>query len=124
MRRLLAVLAGLLPSVLGGAFFLLAFGKVVDPAAPAGALLVVGGLSGTVIVGLVRLFRIAPFGYPFAGLLCGPLPFFLILRGTSEGPQDEGSRAGVWLASALLGAILGVLEWARVRRASRPAAGD
>ncbi len=113
MRKLWAFLGGLTPSALAGAFFLLTLGRVTEPGqANRLALLLLGGLYGVGVVGLIRLFRVAPWAYPLAGLFCGPVPLALVLNRNMGG--DE--RGGLWILSALLGLLIGALEWARVRR--------
>ena len=111
--RLRAFLGGLVPSALGGAFFLTALSQVLDPSQRIGDSLVIGAIAGVAVVGLIRLFRVAPWGYAVAGVVCGPIPFLLLAR--SE-PIREGDRFGVWLVGAFFGLVLGLLEWARVRR--------
>ncbi len=113
IRRLSKLLSGLVPATLGGAFFLLTFGKVQDPHEGAPGLLILGGISGMVIVGLIRLFKIAPWGYPIAGFLVGPLPFLVLLGRKLPTEEDRGS---VWVVAALFGVLIGLLEWARVHR--------
>ena len=113
MRRVFSFLGGLVPAMLGGAFFVVSFAGVVDPGKPALGGLVVGALCGAAVVGLIRLFRIAPFGYAAAGLVCGPLPFLVLSQGDGTSGDD---RFRLWLVGAFFGLLIGVLEWARVRR--------
>ena len=114
MRRAIAFVRGLVPAMLGGAFFLLTFSSVVDPNGDAGAAFLVGGFCGAAVVGLIRLFRIAPWGYGVAGLICGPIPFLVLFQEHETNGED---RFGVWLVGALFGLLIGLLEWARVHRA-------
>ena len=64
------------------------------------------------ILGLIRLFRIAPWGYPLAGLFAGPVRLALFF----DAKNTAGDRGGAWLLGAVLGLLIGALEWARVRR--------
>lgn len=114
MRRVAALLASFAPAALAGGLFLAAFGAVQSPGKPVLGALLVGALCGVVVAGLLRLFRVAPFGYPVAGLFCGPVPFLLL---SARSVQGSDERAAVWLVSALFGLLVGALEWARVRRA-------
>jgi hypothetical protein len=114
IRRILAFLCGLAPAVLGGAFFALAFFAVVEPGAKALGGLVVGALWGAAVVGLIRLFRVAPWGYAVAGLLCGPIPLLVLTLGDEPSGED---RFALWLIGAVFGLLIGLLEQARVRRA-------
>lgn len=113
-RRVLAVLGGLGPSLLGGAFFFGALGPATDRAAGPLGSMVLGALMGAAVVGLIRLFRVAPWGYPVAGVLCGPIPLVLLLAGKAK----EGELFGVWLLGAVFGLLIGLLEAARVRRSA------
>ena len=109
LRRLVGDLT---PGALAGAFFLLAAGSWTASERSRTALLAIGALIGISIVLLVRLFRVAPWAYPLAGFLAGPVPLALIAdRGAG---RDEGLQT--WFASALLGGVIGALEWARVAR--------
>lgn len=104
------VARALLPSAMAGGFFLLSIGRANDPSLSRLGLLLLGGLLGVAITGLIRLFRVARWGYPWVGLFCG-LALPGILFGADGGSED---RAGFLLVAALLGAFLGVIEWARV----------
>ncbi len=106
------------PSGLAGAFFFFAVAQALEPSW--GSLLIapIGWLYGIGVAWLIRLFRVAPWAYLVAGGFCGPIPFAVIM--TSESSADE--RGGLWLASALLGASIGLLEWARARHGARSTA--
>lgn len=111
LRRIRRFLSNLVPAFLAGGFFLLAAGRLAhDPSAGRLGLLLAGGLYGVGVVGLIRLFPIAPWAYFVAGFLCGPIPAALLV-GRSMGEED---RAGFWLLTALLGLLVGLLETARV----------
>lgn len=120
-RAMGRLVAGLVPSALAGAFFLLSFVKIFQPDARPGQLLVVGAICGVVVVGLVRLFRVAPWGYPAAGFVCGPVPIFLVMQRGQDEPAAPDDRLAIWLFSALFGLLVGFLEWARVRRSAAEA---
>jgi len=100
---------------MAGGFFLLGFGRAQDPELSRLGLLLLGGLFGVAMVALIRLFRIAPWGYPWAGLVSGLVPPGLFFG--SGGTGDE--RGGFLLISAVLGVLIGLLEWARVRAPRR-----
>ncbi|MDX1385383.1 MAG: hypothetical protein R3190_17145 [Thermoanaerobaculia bacterium] len=105
-----------MPAGLAGAFFALAAGRVAEPAeANRLQLLGLGWLYGVVVLGLIRIFPVAPWGRPLAGLLCGPVPVVLVL------PADltEDERLAGWLLGALLGLVIGALECARQQREGR-----
>lgn len=111
---------GLLPATLAGAFFFMILGRVDDPGASRVGMLLLGGLYGIGIVGLIRLFRIAPWGYPVVGLLAGPLPLALLV--TVD--MSKNDRGGALVLTALLGVFVGLVEWARVRAERGPADPD
>lgn len=119
MKRLGRALGELVPGSLCGAFVLLALvaGSEPDQANRLAALLL-GGLYGASVVGLLRLFRISRFGLPFAGLVAGPVPFALLHPPGDKPAEDVG---GILLLAALMGALIGIVEWARQARAEREA---
>ncbi len=97
-------------AVLAGAFFFLATGRIADPTQTQRlALLVMGALYGLAVLGLLRLFRVRGFGLVVAGMLAGPVPLALLMP-VPENPADIGI---LWLA-AVLGALIGALEWMRL----------
>ncbi len=113
MKRVRSFLEGLMPGGLVGGFFGLTLLRVIDPAEAARLpAFLLGWLYGVGVVGLIRLFRVAPGVYPLVGLVCGPVPVALLFQ--AETKADE--RATLWLFSALLGLLIGSVEWARVRR--------
>jgi len=116
-RRLLRYAGTLLPSALAGGFMLLSLGRAAEPSASRIGLLVVGALIGVSVCGLIRLFRVTGWGLPLAGFFAGPVPTALVLT-DSSGPDERG---GLILVAALFGVLIGLLEWARIRR---PAAID
>ncbi len=118
MRRMRAFLAGLMPGGLIGGFFVLTFLRVVDPSGASRlAAFLLGWLYGVGVLGLLRLFRVSPGVYPLVGLVCGPVPVALLLK--SDTPDDQ--RGTLWLLAAVLGLLIGAVEWARIRQ--RAAAG-
>ena len=64
-------------------------------------LLGLGWLYGVVVLGLIRIFPVAPRGRPLAGLLCGPVPAALLL----PADLDADERRVLWLLGALLVAL-------------------
>jgi hypothetical protein len=110
LQRTRKFLAGLVPSALAGASFVATVAVMVEPGGSALGGLVVGGIAGVAVVGMIRLFRIAPWGYWVAGLVCGPVPLLVVFQPAGE------DRFGVWLFGAIFGLLIGLLEWARVRR--------
>lgn len=112
--RLRRYAATLLPAALAGGFLVLTLASADKPSANPlhwVLLLVVGGLLGVCVCALIRLFRIAPWGYPLAGLFAGPVPASLLMNAGSS--ADE--RGGLVLLGAVFGVLIGLLEWARVR---------
>ena len=103
--------ATLVPAALAGGLFLMAVGRANDPSLSRWGLFLLGALFGVAISGLIRLFRIAPWGYPWAGLFCGLAPPGIFFD--SKGGQED--RGGFLLVAALLGFLLGLIEWARAR---------
>ena len=71
-----------------------------------------GWLLGVAALGLIRLFRVAGWAYPFVGLLVGP--FIAVLFVNPE--ANEGKWGEIALVLAILGAIVGLIECARVSR--------
>ena len=71
-----------------------------------------GWLLGVAALGLIRLFRVASWAYPFVGLLVGP--FIAALFVNSE--TGAGKWGEIALVLAILGAIVGLIECARVSR--------
>ena len=69
-----------------------------------------GALCGVVILGALRLFRTSSWGFPIAGPLAGTLPIVVMVPAKTS--QDD--FGGLWLLSAILGLIIGLLEWRRV----------
>ncbi len=119
-RRTRKFLGTLMPAGLAGAFLFLAAVRVNEPAqSNRFGLLLVGWLYGIGVLGLIRLFHVAPWCYPWVGLVAGPVPLALFLN--SGASSDE--RAGLWLGTALVGFLVGLIEWGRVRRACTPAVG-
>lgn len=116
-KKARAILAA--PSGLAGAFFTtILFNLVSEQGNPVGGLLI-GWIYGVAVGGLMRLFRVKSGALPLVGLLCGPVPF-LILFSAASSLEDRG---GAVLSSALLGLVIGLLEWARQRRAEAPDGG-
>jgi hypothetical protein len=129
MKRLRRALGELVPGALCGAFVLLALAagsppdeSGADASRPDGmnrlAAFLVGGLFGASVLGLLRLFRIAGFGLPFAGLAAGPVPFALL---RVPGKQSAEEVGGILVFSAVTGLLIGIVEWARRARAERDA---
>ena len=117
LTRFKTWLASCVPAGLAGAFFFLAFGRTTEPGEQnRAALLLAGSLFGVVVLILIRRFRVAPWAYPLAGLLCGPVPVVIFLTAETP-PKDAG---GVWILSAILGLLIGFFEWARVARERSP----
>jgi hypothetical protein len=109
MKRLRVYLAGASPAMLVGAFFALALSRLGDAQGTRIGLLLFGALYGLAVVGLIRLFRVAPWGAWLAGLVCGPVPAALLVRRSME----SGERQGLILFTAVLGLLIGGIEHAR-----------
>jgi len=114
MRRFARFLGRLVGGVhhagLAGAFVFLAM-LATDPSAKLATSFLLGGVYGIGVLALIRLFRVSPCAYPVAGLIAGPVPAALFLARSLEGEE----WGGIWLLLALLGALIGTLEWARMR---------
>lgn len=113
MERLRRWCGGLWTAMLTGAFFLLVIGRLdaADPK-PVGSFLVFGALYGVAVLGLIRLLGARSWGHVVAGLLSGPVPAAVL----SEASADAGERGGMALATALLGVMIGLMEWQRRAR--------
>jgi len=111
-RSLKSLAASVATAALTGGFLLAGLSLADAATRPRLAgVLVLGALAGVATLGLVRLFPVARWGWPIAGLLAGPFVVALALRRASEGD------GGAWVAGALLGLFVGLLEWARAARA-------
>jgi len=109
MRRLGRFLSGAMPAMLAGAFFVLALARLASDDGTRLGSLIFGALYGLAVVGLIRLFRIAPWGLWFAGIFAGPVPAALLVpRGA-----DTSETGGLWVACAVFGLLIGGLEHAR-----------
>ncbi len=117
MRRLGRALLSVNHAGLAGAFVAIAASMAGPDRSFVGAF-VGGWLLGVATLGLIRLFSVSPWAYPVVGLVAGPIPIALLvgLFG-KDGASDEWG--GAWVLSALFGAVVGVLEWARVRQLER-----
>ena len=113
IRRRIAAIA---PASLAGLSLALAtaLASGARPGQCLGAMLL-GVFSGLVVLGLIRLFPVARWAYPIAGMLVGPL-LPLALTGRQAGGDERGA---VWLLGALFGVVVGLLEWARQVRVER-----
>ena len=101
-----------LPAGLTGAFV----GAAVVAGQPGGTGLpglVVGWLYGTVVGGLLRLFRVPPGAYPLVGLFAGPLPIALLMPTAAA----ADARGLVWVG-AIVGPLIGFVEWAAARHSA------
>lgn len=73
-------------------------------------LLVAGWLYGRLIGTLVHLPRVTPGAWPLVGLIAGPAPASLLLFRLG---QEE--HAAIVALTALLGLLVGLIEWAHQR---------
>lgn len=111
--RIRGFLGSLMPAGLVGAFFLLVVGRLMEPGqANRVALFAFGWLYGVGVLALIRLFRVTPGVFPLVGLVCGPVPVALI----ANAGMQRGDLGGLGVLTALLGVVVGTIEWARVRR--------
>lgn len=118
-RRTRQFLGGLMPTGLAGAFLALTVGRVSAPGETSRiVLLILGWLYGVAVIGLLRLIPVSPWCYPWVGMIVGPVPFALLVNAGAE----DGERGMLWLATALVGFLLGLIEWGRESRvrARRP----
>ena len=108
--------AGWGQAMLAGAMFATFVGRMQPESGRRAVIFLVlaGALYGLGVLGLIRLFRTRSFGYLAAGLLCGPFPVAVLV----DGNGTEGDRAGMFVVCALLGLLIGALEWARSGGAS------
>ncbi len=114
MKALRRTLAGALPALLAGAFLGVTGARLLDDGAEGGGrfgALLVGALYGLAVLGLLRLFRVAPWGLVVAGAVAGPVPLALLIPKSL--PEEE--RGGAWLALSFLGLVIGLLELARIQ---------
>ena len=107
--------AGWGTAMLTSAFAFLIVGRLSDQAVL--PMLLVGAIYGLGVLGLVRLFPVQRWGLAVAGMLCGPIPTALMM-GKGGGGDDRG---GAILATAVLGLLIGLLEWARQARSKSDA---
>lgn len=99
------------PAMLASVMWVLAvFGVSGGKLQQAGTLAVIGALYGLAVLGLIRLLQPRRWGYLIAGLLAGPVPAAVLVMPMSEKSDD---RAGLWVAAALLGLAIGLMEWGR-----------
>lgn len=98
-------------AMLAGGLFSIFIGRM-QPESGRAAVVVLGlagALYGLAVLALIRLFHTRSFGLLAAGLLAGPLPIAFLI-----GPDASGEdRAGMLVLCALLGLLIGALEWAR-----------
>ena len=122
IQKFKSFLGGLMPVGLAGAF--LAVIVSIGERKPGGplqslaaliAFMLIGWLLGVAILGLIRLFRVAPWAYPFVGMLCGPFVAALFMN---SGNTNKDA-AGMLLLFAALGALAGLIECARISLARR-----
>ena len=115
MRRLGAVVGSLMPGGLAAAFCFLGVVRAMDPGTPRSVALFLGWLAGAALVGLMRLFRVASWALPLTGILSG-----MFLMGIAMGSDSSNEdRGGALFLGAILGLIVGLVEWARVQRVGR-----
>ena len=112
MRRFLRWVGTLMPAGMIGAFVALGVRLGAAEQNRLG-LLVVGWLYGVGVVGLIRLFRVAPWGYPFVGAICCPVPAALLVVVPG---MEEQEGVGTWVVLAIGGVVVGFVEWARLSR--------
>ena len=110
LGRLWRTLGGMTPAMLAGGFVTLSI-RIPEPEHGRIGLLVVGVVYGAAVLGLIRLFRIAPWAYFLAGMVCGPVPLAFLMT-QHGGNEDEN---GLWILTMLLGVVIGLLETARVQ---------
>ncbi len=106
-------LGGMTPAMLAGGFGTLAI-RIAEPEASRIGLLLVGLAYGAAVLGLIRLFRVAPWAYFLAGIVCGPAPLALLMTQCADASAED--RQGFWFLTMLLGVVIGLLETARVHR--------
>ena len=110
------------PAILAGGLFALplshhADGGVVGYLVALLVCFLFGALFGVVILTAIRFFRTDRWGYPIAGLLSGAVPLIVV-------PMSGKDLGGLWIVSALLGVLIGLLEWERTSRLAREPANE
>lgn len=124
MRILGRAIASVAPALLAGAFYVSGIAMLFEKTGPREFVggFVFGAVYGLAVLGLLRLFAVARWAFPVAGILVGPIPAALI---TSAGRgMNTEDRAGFWLLTTILGLLVGLLEWARLSRRDALRAGD
>lgn len=101
-------------ALLAGAMFFVVVGRL-EPNTHVPGLALFGGVYGLTVLGLLRLFGARRWACLFAGLLCGPVPLAVLSKPSVE-PAEYG---GMLVATAALGALVGLFEWSRQSRSSR-----
>jgi len=71
-----------------------------------------GAFFGVVMLTAIRLFKTARWGYPIAGILAGSVPIIVV-------PAEPKDIGGLWVVSAFLGLVIGLLEWESTSRLAR-----
>lgn len=82
-------------------------------------LLGVGWLYGRLVGALVRLPRVTPGAWPLVGLIAGPAPASLLLFRLEQ--EEHGAVVAL---TAVLGLVVGLLEWAHQRWLDRQPPGE
>jgi hypothetical protein len=125
IARIRQAFRGTWTAMICGALFCLPLGRLVNAGHGEnfiGRIIITaifGLLCGLVILGAIRLFRTARWGYLIAGPLAGTLPIVVMVP--SKTSQDD--FGGLWLLSAILGLFIGLLEWQRTSAKTKLKAG-
>ncbi len=77
-----------------------------------------GWLLGVVTVGMIRLFRVAPWAYPFVGMVVGPFIGSLFIHEANVN-KEWGAIA---LVLSVFGLLVGLVECGRVSLLQKEAA--
>jgi len=109
-------------AALTGGFFLLGCSVVVSTQfGPAQAILtlLIGAIYGLAVRAVMGFFPVERWGLLFAGLIAGPIPGVIVLSLQHRNWGSGDDRGGAWFFALLLGALIGLMEWAvEARRGS------
>jgi di/tricarboxylate transporter len=81
--------------------------------------LLIGATYGVSVRALISFFPVEKWGLFVVGFIVGPLPIALVLSLKRQQWGDGDDRAGAWFLLCLMGALIGLVEWARESAASR-----
>lgn len=113
-QRWRRLFAGAGTALLTGALFFVVLGRI-EKAEGVIELALFGALYALTVLGLMRLLGARGWACLFAGVLCGPVPIAVLWNPA----VDSADRGAVLVATVVLGAFIGLFEWARQRHGAR-----